>query len=217
MRYEKGHRAETSTRIVESASTRIRERGIESIKVAELMKTAGLTHGGFYLHFKSRSDLIDKAFAHAMDGSVAQWRRLADSSGPGKRLLSIVDYYLTEHHRRDTADGCALPALSADVPRSSARIRRRFSEGLKEMVDVLSEDMHGQTKREAQREAIAIVSEMVGALLLSRAVDHADFSAEILSVAREAVLGGAPRGVGVPRTKRSLPPRITRLGKRPET
>jgi TetR/AcrR family transcriptional repressor of nem operon len=183
-----------SARIVDSASARIRERGIESIKVAELMKSAGLTHGGFYFHFKSRTDLIDKAFARAMEGSVDQWQRLAEMAGPGERLQSIVDYYLAEQHRKDVAHGCALPALSAEVSRSSTSIRRRFSAGLEEMIQVLSEDMRGSSKKAAQRQAIAILSEMVGALLLARAVDRADFSAEILSVAREAVLGTTPRG-----------------------
>ncbi|MVT55224.1 TetR family transcriptional regulator [Bradyrhizobium yuanmingense] len=211
MRYEKGHGAGTSARIVERASARIRERGIDSIKVAGLMKSAGLTHGGFYLHFKSRRDLIERAFARAMDGSVEQWRKAADRSNPGERLLSIVDYYLTDRHRDDVANGCALPSLGAEVSRAGVGIRRTFSDGLREMIDVLSEDVNGPSKREA----IAIVSEMVGALLLARAVDHSDFALEIMSAAREYALGyGSP---GIAKAPRKLPERTRRSSsKRPQ-
>ncbi|SPP92996.1 TetR/AcrR family transcriptional regulator [Bradyrhizobium vignae] len=206
MRYEKGHRAGTSARIVECASARIRERGIESIKVAGLMKSAGLTHGGFYLHFKSRRDLIERAFARAMDGSVEQWRKAADRSNPGERLLSIVDYYLTDRHRDDIANGCALPSLGAEVPRASVGIRKTFSNGLREMIDVLSGDMNGPSKREA----IAVVSEIVGALLLARAVDHPEFASEIMSVARQYVLGEDPQVPGSTKAPRKVSIRTKR-------
>jgi len=213
MRYEKGHGAGTSARIVDSASARIRERGIESIKVAGLMKSAGLTHGGFYLHFKSRRDLIERAFARAMDGSVQQWRKAADRSNPGERLLSIVDYYLTDRHRDDIANGCALPSLGAEVTRAGVGIKRAFSNGLREMIDVLSEDVNGPSKREA----IAIVSEIVGALLLARAVDQPEFSSEIMSVAREYVMGNEAQVLGTTKAPRKVSARTKRPGavKRP--
>jgi len=191
MRYEKGHRAETAARIVGNASTRIREGGIESIKVAELMKTAGLTHGGFYLHFKSRRDLINKAFAQAMEESVDRWRRIAERSVPGKRLSSIVAFYLAQRHLADVGNGCALPALSGDVSRSGAAIRRSFAAGFTEMVSILAEDMRFCSTKEARREAIEVASGMVGALLLARAVDDAGLAEEILRIGREAVLSRA--------------------------
>ncbi|UPK29160.1 TetR/AcrR family transcriptional regulator [Bradyrhizobium sp. 195] len=213
MRYEKGHGAGTSARIVECASARIRERGIESIKVAGLMKSAGLTHGGFYLHFKSRRDLIERAFARAMDGSVEQWRKLADRSSRDERLLGIVDYYLTDRHRNAVANGCALPSLGAEASRAGVGIKRTFSSGLREIIDLLSEDANGPSKREA----IAIVSEIVGALLLARAVDHPEFSSEIMSVAREYVLGGDPQVLGIAKAPRKLPARTKRANaKRPQ-
>ncbi|MBR1130892.1 TetR/AcrR family transcriptional regulator [Bradyrhizobium iriomotense] len=213
MRYEKGHRAGTSARIVECASARIRERGLESVKVARLMKSAGLTHGGFYLHFKSRRDLIERAFARAMDGSVERWRKAADRSGPGERLLSIVDYYLADRHRDDIANGCALPSLGAEVPRAGVGIKRTFSNGLREMIDVLSEDVNGPSKRDA----IAIVSEIVGALLLARAADHPEFASEIMSVAREYVLGHDPQVPGIAKAPRKSSIRTKRpSSKRPQ-
>jgi len=208
MRYEKGHRAGTSARIVERASTRIRERGVESIKVAGLMKSAGLTHGGFYLHFKSRRDLIEKAFANAMDGSVEKWRKISDGSNHEERLRKVVDYYLTQQHREDVGHGCALPSLGAEAPRAGAAIRRTFSSGLREIIAILSEDSRGTSKREA----ISIVSEMVGALLLARAVDHPEFASEILSAARTSVLGADPQTTGRPERQRKSSPRSVREG-----
>lgn len=208
MRYEKGYGAEMSARIVEYASARIRERGIESIKVDGLMKAAGLTRGGFYFHFQSRRDLIERAFARAIDESVEKWRKVADRSSPGERLLGIVDYYLTERHRVDIGHGCALPSLGAEVPRAGAGTKKTFSNGLREMIEVLSQDMHGPSNRKAA----SIVSELVGALLLARAVDHPQFASEILSAARESVLGADPQAPKVSKRKRKSSPRIERLG-----
>ncbi|MCS4109954.1 TetR/AcrR family transcriptional repressor of nem operon [Bradyrhizobium elkanii] len=170
------------------------------------MKSAGLTHGGFYLHFKSRRDLIEKAFAQAMDGSVEKWRKVADGSSHEERLRRVVDYYLTQQHREDVGHGCALPLLGAEAPRAGAAIRRTFSSGLREIVAILSEDSRGTSKREA----ISIVSEMVGALLLARAVDHTEFASEILSAARASVLGTDPQTTGPSKRQRKSPPRTIR-------
>ena len=116
MRYSKGHRDETAARILDHASVRIREQGLEAT-VATLMKMAGLTHGGFYSHFESRDDLIDQAFAKAMESSVEVWRRISDRADGGQCLASIVEFYLAERHRLDVGNGCALPALTTAAHR----------------------------------------------------------------------------------------------------
>ena len=112
MRYSKGHRDEIAARILERVSVRIREQGLESITVATLMKMARLTHGGFYLHFESRDDLIDQAFAKAMESSVEVWPRISDRADGGQCLASIVEFYLAERHRLDIGNGCALTAAA---------------------------------------------------------------------------------------------------------
>ncbi len=95
MRYSREHKLETHARIVKRASVRLREKGAHGIGVADLMKDAGLTHGGFYAHFDSREALVIEAFAHAMDRSTERWRKLGEQTPPEKRLAAIVNSYLT--------------------------------------------------------------------------------------------------------------------------
>src|SRR6476646_6451425 len=117
MRYSKEHKQETHDRIVRKASVRMREKGAHGIGVADLMKEAGLTHGGFYAHFDSRDALVIEAFAYAMDRSIARWRKLAEETPPDKRLATIVESYLTSVHRDDPGRGCAIPTLGAEIAR----------------------------------------------------------------------------------------------------
>jgi TetR/AcrR family transcriptional repressor of nem operon len=188
MRYKKGHADETAARILDHASVRIREQGLEGITVGTLMNMAGLTHGGFYSHFESREDLINRAFAKAMEGSVEAWRRISDRADGGGCLARIVEFYLAERHRLDVGNGCALPALTAEVPRSSPAIGSAFAAGIEEMIGILAEQMGG-SKKEARRDAIATLSVMLGALLLARATGHTPhLSDEILSAGRHAAL-----------------------------
>src|SRR5246127_3512022 len=106
MRYSREHKQETHDRIVRKASVRLREKGAHGIGVADLMKEAGLTHGGFYAHFDSRDALLIEAFAYAMDRGRENWRKLAEQAPPEKRLATIVASYLTPLHRDDPGHGC---------------------------------------------------------------------------------------------------------------
>src|ERR1700687_121677 len=120
MRYSREHKLATHARIVKKASVRLRERGAHGIGVADLMKDAGLTHGGFYAHFDSREALVIEAFAHAMDRGTERWRKLAEQTPPDKRLAAIVDSYLTTVHRDDPGTGCGISPLGARKDRASA-------------------------------------------------------------------------------------------------
>ena len=117
MRYSKEHKQETHARIVKRASVKLREHGAHGIGVADLMKEAGLTHGGFYAHFASREALVIEAFAYAMDRSTARWRRKAEETPADQRFATIIDSYLTPLHRDDPGNGCAVPALAAEIAR----------------------------------------------------------------------------------------------------
>ncbi len=111
MRYSREHKLETHARIVRRASVRLREKGAHGIGVADLMKEAGLTHGGFYAHFNSREALVIEAFTHAMDRSTERWRKLVEKTTREKRLAMVVKTYLTPLHRDDPGHGCAIPTL----------------------------------------------------------------------------------------------------------
>ncbi len=92
MRYSREHKLETHARIVKKASVRLREKGAHGIGVADLMKEAGLTHGGFYAHFDSREALVIEAFGYAMDRATERWRKVAEQTPPDKRLSTIVEF-----------------------------------------------------------------------------------------------------------------------------
>src|SRR3984893_10845411 len=127
MRYSREHKLETHARIVKKASVRLREKGAHGIGVADLMKDAGLTHGGVYAHFDSREALVIEAFTDAMDRSTERWRKLAEQTPPEKRLATIVESYLTPLHRDDPGQGCAVPALGAEIARENPRTRKAFA------------------------------------------------------------------------------------------
>jgi TetR/AcrR family transcriptional repressor of nem operon len=188
MRYSREHKLETHARIIKRASVRLRERGAHGIGVADLMKDAGLTHGGFYAHFDSREALVIEAFAYAMDRSIARWRQLAEQTEPDKRLAAIVSSYLTKIHRDDPGHGCAVPSLGAEIARESPKTRKAFVAKLEQMMDMLAEQIPDVPRRAARKQAMAAVATMMGTLVLSRIAGSGEFSDEILAAGRDAVL-----------------------------
>ena len=191
MRYSKEHKLETRARIVRKASVRLREKGAHGIGVADLMKEAGLTHGGFYAHFDSREALVIEAFNYAMDRAMERWRKVAEEAPPQKRLATIVDLYVTALHRDDPGHGCAVPALGAEIARESAKTRRAFATRLEEMIDMLADQVLDVPRKTARRQATATMATMMGTMVMSRIAGTGEISDEILSAGREAVLGRA--------------------------
>ena len=201
MRYSKDHKAETHERIVKSASVRLREGGAASIGVADLMKEAGLTHGGFYAHFSSRDALIDEAFMHAMDLTARRWKKRAELAPKGEELASIVTGYLTAQHRDDVGNGCALPSLGAEVVRTGPKTRKVVAAKLNEMVDTVSQQMPAQTAKAARQQGIGALATMMGTLLLARMAGTGEFSDEILAAGRASILNREPSSK--PRTRKA--------------
>jgi TetR/AcrR family transcriptional repressor of nem operon len=191
MRYSREHKLETHARIVKRASVRLREKGAHGIGVADLMKDAGLTHGGFYAHFDSREALVIEAFAYAMDRSIERWRKLGEQTPPDKRLATIVDSYLTSVHRDDPGHGCAVPTLGAEIARESPKTRKAFASKLEQMVDMLAEQIPDLPRKTARKQAMATLASMMGTLVLARIAGNGEFSDEILAAGREAVLDRA--------------------------
>ncbi|MDP3690941.1 TetR/AcrR family transcriptional regulator [Bradyrhizobium sp.] len=191
MRYSREHKLETHARIVRKASVRIREKGAHGIGVADLMKDAGLTHGGFYAHFDSREALVIEAFVYAMDRSTERWRKLAETTPPAKRMAAIVESYLTPLHRDDPGHGCAITALGAEIARESSKTRKAFAAKLDQMVDMLAEQMPRVPRKAARKQALAALSTMVGALVLARIAGSGELSDDILAAGSDAALGRA--------------------------
>jgi TetR/AcrR family transcriptional repressor of nem operon len=191
MRYSREHKLETHARIVKKASVRLREEGAHGVGVADLMKDAGLTHGGFYAHFDSREALVIEAFAHAMDRGNERWRKLAERTPPEKRLAAIVDSYLTKVHRDDPGNGCAIPTLGAEIARESPKTRRAFAARVERMIDTLAALIPEVPRKAARKQATAAIATMMGTLVLARIAGNGEFSDEILGAGREAVLSRA--------------------------
>jgi TetR/AcrR family transcriptional repressor of nem operon len=208
MRYSREHKLETHARIIKRASVRLRERGAHGIGVADLMKDAGLTHGGFYAHFDSREALVIEAFAYAMDRATARWRQLVEQMPAEKRLPAIVNSYLTKVHRDDPGHGCAVPSLGAEIARESPKTRKAFLAKLEQMMDMLAEQIPDVPRKLARKQAMATVATMMGTLVLARIAGSGEFSDEILAAGRDAVLerGSAPkRHAKKPTAKKAAP------------
>jgi len=189
MRYSREHKLETHARIVRKASVRLRERGAHGIGVADLMKDAGLTHGGFYGHFNSREALVIEAFTHALDRSTERWRKLGEETQPDKRLAKVVNSYLSPLHRDDPGRGCAIPALGAEIARESPRTRKVFADRVERMIEVLADQIQRVPRKAARKQAMSTIATMMGTLVLARIAGTGAFSDEILAAGRTAVLG----------------------------
>ncbi|HEV7371315.1 TetR/AcrR family transcriptional regulator [Arenibaculum sp.] len=196
MRYEKGHKEQTRKRVVDVASARFRAKGIEGTGVAGLMAEAGLTHGGFYAHFKSKDDLVREALsaAHARNraGWAAEVKAARDRGGDG--LEAIVRWYLRPAHRDRPEAGCSVAALAPEVARNDPEIRDAMARAADEMAAIIASELPPSLSGERAREtAYAIFALMVGTLQLARVTtDHA-LSEAILEAGREAALRLARR------------------------
>jgi TetR/AcrR family transcriptional repressor of nem operon len=188
MRYSKEHKLETHARIVRKASVRLREKGAHGVGVADLMKEAGLTHGGFYAHFDSREALVIEAFADAMDRGTERWRKLAEATPPDKRLATIVKSYLTPLHRDDPGHGCAIPTLGAEIARESPKTRKAFAAKLEQMIDMFAALTPELSPKAARKQAMGAIATMMGTLVMARVAGSGEFSDEILAAGRDAVL-----------------------------
>jgi TetR/AcrR family transcriptional repressor of nem operon len=173
-------------RIVETAARLFREKGYDGIGVADLMKSAGLTHGGFYGHFESKEDLLAEATAHALKKSVERWEGYA-AQGPETALDKIGKGYLTEQHRDHPGAGCSVTSLGADIARLGPKARHALTEGACGQMAVLQKLMPGDDDADKRRQALAKYASMVGALVLSRAVDDDALSLEILQAVQDSL------------------------------
>jgi TetR/AcrR family transcriptional regulator, transcriptional repressor for nem operon len=209
MRYSREHKLETHARIVKKASVRLREKGAHGIGVADLMKDAGLTHGGFYAHFNSREALVIEAFAYAMERGTERWRKLAEQTPPDERLATIVGSYLTSAHRDDPGNGCAIPTLGAEIARESPKTRKAFAAKLEHMIDFLAAQIPGVPPKAARKQAMAMIATMMGTMVLARIAGNGEFSDEILGAGRAALVDRAPplrRAAKKPAAKKAATP-----------
>lgn len=164
------HKERTRARILDEAAKAMREHGHEGIGVAKLMQRAGLTHGGFYAHFKDRDDLVAEAVGRMFEDSRAMVARYRREGDPRASLTGLIDYYLSPKHSAALSSGCPVAALNSEAPRLPPAARARFEAGVRCFRSAVAEFV-GQLGLPAGPElAFSVVAEMVGALTLSRAM-----------------------------------------------
>ena len=178
--YSKTQKEKTHKRIVAIASRRFREKGLAGFGIAELMKEAGLTVGGFYKHFDSRDELV----AEAVSSAFGDWQRRVDaaaSGGPPVSYAELIDDYLSDVHRQNPGTGCAFSALAPEIARSDKRTRALTSEQVRNDLELIAGLLPDNDKRAARSRAILTFSALVGAMSLARAVSNEVLSREILT------------------------------------
>jgi TetR/AcrR family transcriptional repressor of nem operon len=184
MRYSRQHKEDTHRRIVQKASERFRGEGIDSVGIASLMQSVGLTVGGFYAHFESKEDLIAEACATGFRNTTSVFRAYLDSKPKGERVAAFIDAYLSRRHRDDPARGCMIAANGAELARHPGPPRSAFTQQINEWVRLIGEAM---AEDGIEGDPRALAAGMVGTIVMARAVDDPALSDAFLKSGREAL------------------------------
>ena len=186
MKVSREQAAENRERIVQVAAKLFRERGFDGIGVADLMKAAGLTHGGFYGHFASKEDLAAEASGHALE-ELAQYWSAVIAKAPDAAFSTIVNRYLSEGHRDAPGRGCLVAALGSDLGRQARPVRRAVTDGVNAFIGQLMQLVPGKSKVARHRQALTDFAAMVGAVTIARAVDDPSLSKDVLDAVASAL------------------------------
>jgi TetR/AcrR family transcriptional regulator, transcriptional repressor for nem operon len=184
MRKSREAAAETRKRIVRAAARKFREQGIVATGLADLMKAAGLTHGGFYKHFESKDQLVAEACAEAVETILEKLAAATSKKG------GAAAAYLSTDHRDHPATGCPLSAIGSELARSDEKTRAAATAGFLKLVQIMAGQFGKVAPATARRRALVAASTMIGALTMSRVVTDSELSAEILKEAERNLADG---------------------------
>jgi TetR/AcrR family transcriptional repressor of nem operon len=187
VRYDADHKEKTRARVLKEAAKAIRAEGPHRIAVAGVMAKAGLTHGGFYAHFKSKDDLVAAAIDEMFKDASARFFNATDGFSPQDGMVRYINFYLSKDHRDARGTGCPVAALSNDLPRMEGLTRARYGQGVAGLTAKLEGQLVALGREDAAAVAPSVVAELVGALSLARAVGDADQSDQILQTSRRAI------------------------------
>lgn len=166
MRVSQAEKDKSHARIVASAARLLRERGIDGASVADVMKDAGLTHGGFYKHFANKDALVESAMEYAFAPYVAMLRSEETDAGENYRRL-----YLSPDHVGNPGQGCPVAALAQDIGRGSDELKNSLSQGVDQVVAALADTMPADSPAARRQAALQQFSMLVGAVVIARATD----------------------------------------------
>jgi TetR/AcrR family transcriptional repressor of nem operon len=185
---------ESHERIVRAAARAIRKRGYPGVGVAEVMKEAGLTHGGFYAHFDSRDALLAEAVDQAGAESLESLSRAVAGAKPGEELQALIESYLSDRHLQapEQGLGCAIAASGSEVSRQPPEVRRAATRRIKDLIGLVERQMPDWGRAGNRDKAMAILGCLVGTMLLARSVDDAELSRALRKAARGFLRHAAP-------------------------
>jgi TetR/AcrR family transcriptional regulator, transcriptional repressor for nem operon len=186
MRVSRVQAAENRQTVINVASRLFRERGFDGIGLKDLMEGAGLTQGAFYKQFESKEDLAAQASRRALESASQRWSA-AIAENPDDPLGAVIAFYLSAGHRDEKLDGCPVVALGSDVARQGAGVKAAFEDGIKAYLEVLGPLLPQIDGEDANGRAMVVLSTMVGAMTLSRAVNDPDLAQAFLNAAVEHV------------------------------
>ena len=185
MRYPPAHKEATRRRILDAASQAFRELGVAETGVDEVMRRAGLTHGGFYAHFSDKTELVAEACAAAFAAAIPNLDRIAAAPTPAARARLLIDSYLGTRHRDNRGSGCFVVAVGADMVRLRGAAREGYARGFAQHLERLGGALRLDPDAQRNRERVTqLMSSLVGALLFARAIDDPVASEAMLHAMR---------------------------------
>jgi AcrR family transcriptional regulator len=186
-----GRKEESHERIVRAAAGFIRRHGYEGLGVADVMKEAGLTHGGFYAHFGSRDVLLAEAADRAGADSLESLGRAVKDAPPAKALEALIDAYLSDRHLAAPELGCSIAACGAELPRQPAAVRRAATRRIDELIDFIAQQMPRRRGAQGRGPAMGALATLVGAMVIARAVDDPRLARAVRGAAKELLAKAA--------------------------
>ena len=179
MRVSRAQAEENRQSVINAASRLFREHGFDGIGLKDLMKGAGMTQGAFYKQFASKEDLAVQASRRALESACSRWSAAAEAN-PQDPLGAVMAFYLSMGHREEKMDGCPVVALGADAARQGAEVKASFEAGIRQYLEMLDRWIGEADGEDPSGKAMAILSTMVGAVLLARAVNDEELSKQFL-------------------------------------
>ena len=188
MRYDPDHKTRIHRRIVNNASRQLRAKGLNGPAVTTFMKASGLTHGGFYRHFGSRDDLVIEAIEESLQELRDRLITAAKEVEPGEGWKAMVRSYLSLERCDHPDDGCPIAALAPDIARTRSAVKQRSSAAILKFRQELLPYMPGKDAEERATNFLAILSSMVGAIVIARTMPDPAVRQRILNSVRDHLL-----------------------------
>lgn len=193
MRVSRAQAEENRQTVIDVASRLFREHGFDGIGLKDLMEGAGLTQGAFYKQFASKDDLAAQATKRALESASRRWSAAA-AAKPQDPLGAVLAFYLSMGHRAERMDGCPVVALGSDAARQGADVKASFESGIRQYLEMLGPWTGSAKGKKSRAKAMAVLSTMVGAVLLARAVNDEQLSKQFLQAGAEGVRAALSNG-----------------------